>query len=246
MSNRHLNWKIRLGRTCFVVISRTWFVTTRFIWRNKILKFCCFLKGCWAYGSWSATHVVIYWEVHHENLSLSFSFNIFRFCLYPIHPSFNIHFDREMKGSHLPVLKKTRKSEEEIFEPWLKVDEIWDVGLQATLLVFQAWVKMRGGTGRLQNIECEKNEKHSSRLHILAQLTAPTISLFTTLAAFSLAQKSNALVFPYYYVRRHCPPKYCCPQMTLLMTPNDLITTLLHRWGTTSLVKHFFAGKSNV
>ena len=46
-------------------------------------------------------------------------------------PSFNIHFDKEMKGSHLPVLKKTRKSDEDIFEPrYNKVNEIWDVELQ--------------------------------------------------------------------------------------------------------------------
>ena len=71
-------------------------------------------------------------------LGMSFSVNVFRLCLLSNTPHSIFTLTREMKGSHLPVLKKTRRSEEEIFEPWLKVDEIWDVGLQGTLLVFQA------------------------------------------------------------------------------------------------------------
>ena len=50
-----------------------------------------------------------------------------------------------MKGSHLPVLKKTRKSDEDIFEPrYNKVYEIWDVELQRALITLRTTERRKG------------------------------------------------------------------------------------------------------
>ena len=164
-------------------------------------------------------------------LGMSFSVNVFRLCLLSNTPHSIFTLTREMKGSHLPTEEK--KKSDDIFQllrliGWININSLTSVKISYNLR----------RKGRLQKVELETNEQHCSRLRFLAQLTPPTISSLRILAAFWLEQKSNAYI-PHFVSVNAAVLQILLVQMTLVMTPNDLITTPLHRWGTTSSVKHY-------
>ena len=167
---------------------------------------------------------------------MSFRVNSYRFCLLSSTPHSIFTLTGKMKGSHLPTDWRKQESLTTCFSylvEWININTRFNCEGPPTS---EKSVKIWEGSGRLQKVELEKNEQHCSRLRFLAQLTPPAISSLRILAAFWLAQKSNAYIPHFVSVN---VVLQLLLQMTLVMTPNHLITTPLHRWGTTSSVKHY-------